>query len=234
MKKTIILLTITLLTSFLVKANINAQTDQASPTPDEKIQGIRDQVEEKVQEKVENIVTEDEKKSWAGTIASTNDSNFELTTGRQTRTVTLDDEVKIINQNRQEITFQDLEIDQYVLAMGYEKIDASLSARRIVITDPYEAYDKISIHGVIVNKANGDKIILVQNQEKEYELIFDSDTEIKQKTESDIEEIDYEDLTTDQEVIAVIEPANGETNSFNAIEILVTTIQESPTPTEEE
>jgi hypothetical protein len=234
MKKIFALLSITLLSSLLLKVNIRAQTSPTDPADREKIEGVREQVEKKVNEKLESIVTEDEKKSWNGIISSKNETNFELTTGQQSRTVSLNEEVEIIDENRQEISFEDLEQDQYVLAMGYEKIDGTLNARRIVVTEQYTPREKTSVHGTIVNKANGEKIVLVQNQEKEYELIFDNDTDINQKTESDIEEIDYEDLATDHEVIAVIEPADGETNSFNAVEVLVTTIKESPTPTEEE
>lgn len=234
MKKIIVLLTLTLLSSLLVKVNIKAQTSPTDSADREKIEGVREEVEQKVKEKLENIVTEDQKKSWNGTISSKNKTNFELTSGQQTRTVSLNEEVKIINQDRQEITFEDMETDQYVLAMGYEKIDGTLNARRIVVTQAYEPREKISVHGKIVNKANGEKIILVQNQEKEYELILDNNTEINQKTEEDTEEIDYEDLATDHDIVAVIEPANGETNSYNTIEILITTIKESPTPTEAE
>lgn len=233
MKKIIVLLTTIIVSAFLIRVNINAQS-KTTPTPDPtKTEQVRGKVEELVREKLENVVTEDQKKGWTGTISSLNETNFELTSGEQTRTVSLNEEVKIINQDRQEITFQDLEKDQYVLAMGYEKIDGTLNARRIVVTNPYEPREGISIHGTIVNKANGEKIVLVQNQEKEYELILDSDTEINQKKDSEIEEIEYEDLTTDLEIIAIIEPANGETNSFKASEILVTT-KESPTPTEAE
>ncbi len=221
------------MSSFLISLKIKAQTSP-SPTPNEKIQGVRDKVQEKVQEKIESIVTEDQKKGWAGTITSVNNTNFEISQGEQSRTVTLNEEIKIINQNREEISFEDLEEEQYVLAMGYEKIDNTLNARRIVVSEAYQPRKKTSVHGKIVNKANGEEIILIQNSEQEYELIFDSDTEINQRTESDIEEIDYQNLTTDQEIIAVIEPADGETNSFNAIEILVITPRESPSPTEAE
>lgn len=236
MKKVLFLITIIILSSFLIK--IKAQTTPTttlSPTSSEKIQGIRDKVEEKVQEEISKMITENQKKSWTGTISSINKTSFTLKSDSKERTIGLSEEVKIINQKRQEITFQDLKQDQYILAMGYEKIDNTLSAGRIVVTDPYQENNKESIHGTIVNKANGEKIILVQNSNQEYELILDNNTGLNQKTSKDeIQDIEYEDLNTDQKVIAVIKPANGETNSYNALEILVTTIKQSPSPTEAE
>ncbi len=230
MKKIIILSTIILFSSFVIKLQIRAQTEP-SPTPDEKVQGIRDKVQEQVQEQLENIITDDQKRSWNGTVSSLTETEFEIDSSNQTRTITINEDTKIINQAREAVSFQELEEDQYILAMGYERVDESLNAKRIVITEPYQPRKKISVHGTVVNKASNEKIILIQNQEQEYELILDSNTEINQKTDSDTEKLEYEDLPTDQEVIAVIEPADGETASYTAIEILALTLTESPTPT---
>lgn len=236
MKKILSSLTIIILSSCVINATTLAQTSfSPTPTNTEQQQGIRDKVKELVDKKVNNIVTEDQKKGWAGTITSINKSSLEISQGEQNRTVVLNEEIKIINQNREETTFESLEEEQYVLAMGYEKTDGTLNARRLVVTNAYQPREKTSVHGKIVNKANDEEIILIQNSEQEYELIFDSKTVINEKIDSEIEDIKYTDLALEQEIIAIIEPADGETNSYNAIKILVTTIKESsPAPTESE
>lgn len=229
-KKLFLIIISTTTLAFFVPLNLKAQT----PSPEvagEKIDEIRKQVEESVKTKLDEIINKQERRGWVGKISEVNAIGFQIETNGEVRSVTLNDQAVIINQNRQTITLENLETGQRVIAMGEAQIDGSLDAKRVVITGEQEADNRQPIFGEIAETAAQDQIILVKNKDQSYELIFDENSLLKQRFNSEIEEINYRDLTSNQKIVAVISPLEGNTATYRVNELLVITLPEStPAP----
>lgn len=213
---------------FFLPISLKAEETELSPTPAEEIdpdsvKGVREEVEKRVREKIDEIITKQEKRGWIGEITETSAIGFKIQVGEETRTVTINDEAAVINENRQSISFEDLEAGDWVIAMGYTQIDGSLDARRVVITSEKEPIEKISVFGTITEKAGQDEILLVRNNEESYELIFDNDSVINLRQDDQTEEIEYDDLAVDQKLVAVISPTAGSTATYQVEKMLVLT-----------
>jgi hypothetical protein len=233
MKKIFIIIVLGLFFVSPLSLTSNAQenaTDTAETEMNfEDVKGIREEVEKKVRDKIDEIVSKQEKRGWIGTITEITSTGFVIETDQETRTVTLNDEATIINRNRQQITFGDLEESQRVIAMGYLQIDNTLDARRVVIVEQKDKIQKMSIFGTITEKADQDQIMLVKNSEESYELVFGEDATIEIRQDNTTEEADYEDLSTEQKIIAVIVPIDGSTATYQ-VENLLAVSSPEPTP----
>ncbi len=220
--------------AFSLPFNLNAQT----PTPavaGEKIEDIRKQIEESVKTKLDEIINKQERRGWVGKITQVNTIGFEIETNGEDRSVTLNDQAVIINQNRQTISLENLEIGQRVIAMGEVQIDGSLDAKRVVITNEKEDDNRQPIFGEISETAAQDEIILVKNTDQSYELIFNEKSTLKQRLNGEIEEIEYQDLVPEQKIAAVISPTDGNTATYQVDELLVITpLEPTPTPSSDQ
>ena len=234
MNKKILLVTLflTLLALFIpYKLKAQESTSTASPTTDpDTIKGVREEIEKKVRDKLEEIVNKQTKVGWIGKITQVSETGFKIEVDGESRTATFNEDAVIIDTDRQQITFDDLEEGQRVIAMGYSQIDGTLDARRIVFTSEKEPRNRQAIFGTITEKANQDEIMLVRNGQESYELILDNNSTIEMKSDDKITEIEYEDLTLDQKIAAVISPTDGNTETYQVEEMLVIS---GPTKSEE-
>lgn len=231
-KKLFLTIILGITVGFLIPLKLKAQetTPTASPTLDPKTKGVRDAVKEKIEEKLGEILSKQKKRGWIGIITDVSATGFKMKVNEETRTATLSDQATIINKNRQQIKFKDLAVDQRIIAMGYVQIDETLDARRIVLIGEREPRKTESIFGTIKEKAEQEKIVLVKNGEESYELIFDKNSVLEQRQDSETEEIDYEGLTVDQKLVAIISPTSGSTATYEVENLLIIS---SPEPTEE-
>lgn len=217
--------------ALFVPLHLKAQEAETSPTVDpEDVKGIREEVEKKARDLLEDIVNKKEKRGWIGTITELSATGFKMQSNEETRTSTISDQATIINQNREQINFDELTTNQRVIAMGYVQVDGTLDARRIVVIEEHEPREAKAIFGTITEKAAQDEIMLVKNSEESYELIFDQDSILEQRLDGETEEIEYDDLVAEQKVVAVISPTNGNTATYQVEKLLAIT---SPEPTEE-
>jgi len=236
MKRKIFLITI-LIALFFAPLIIAQETGEESTISGEKIEDIRKEIQKKVEEKLSQITDNVKKRAWIGEIEEKTETNLKLKSrDGETRTVTISDEVKVINNKRKEIKFEDLKTGQRIIAMGYLQVDTSLEAKRIVIIPETKERERRVVFGTINNKSEEDEIISITSnnngeENKEYEIILTTKTVLKEKTENKIKEINkfvsskinYQDLKTDQRVIAVLIPTSGNGSTFNAKLIFVLT-----------
>ncbi len=233
-KKFFLIISLTAASIFFLPFRSQAQeTSTTSPTPtvDPKTKGVRDAVKDKIEEKIGEILNKEEKRGWIGTITETSATGFKINVNEDIRTTVLNDEAVIINQNRQKIDFQDLETNQRAIVMGYVQVDGSLDARRIVLVGEKEPRERQSFFGTITEKAAQDEIILIKNGEESYELIFDQNSTMKKRQDSETGEIEYQDLATNQKIVVITSPTNGNTATYKVEELLVIS---SPEAAEEE
>jgi len=199
----------------------------------EEIEKLREEIQKQVQEKLDSIIDQEEKKGWAGEITKKGETGFEINFKDETKTITLGSEITIIGDGRDEITFQQLNIGDYVLIMGYLQIDGVLEARRIIVTEETKTISTKAIFGTINDKSAESNVLLVSDKDgKEYELIVKNTTTLRQKLGDEKEKIKYDDIEAGQKLVAIISPSESNGSTFNAVEIITLPSPEKETPEE--
>ncbi|MBU2592108.1 MAG: hypothetical protein ABH867_03390 [Patescibacteria group bacterium] len=225
-----IIIAIAAFSAKLPTALASEQDPTDSAITQEKQEEIIEEVQKKVKEKLDAILVSRNKKGWIGVVGEKGELSFEIESNGQNRTVTIASDVVIIDQNRKTIDFENLKSGERVVAMGYEQVDGTLEAKRIVsVPEPEERKTEV-FFGLITDKSEESEIISIGGAEgKEYELILTAKTIVQRKADLKNTKLKYEDIKPDQKIIAVATPARSNGSTFNVSRILII----SKTPTEE-
>lgn len=196
---------------WLLVTKIVAQSP--TPTPDEKVEEIREAVRERVQE-----TRADQKKAFVGEISEITDSTLALETHLGENQVRAGEETIIIGLEKDEIDFEDLEIGSFAIAMGYIEETGILDARRIVIDQKPKVAARLIAFGEVTDKSSEEKILTVKHPQKGtvYMVEVTEKTEITTKVEGEIETIKYEEINVGDFLAAVGTPAEENENSLTA------------------
>ena len=176
-----------------------------SPTPDEKVKEIRDAVKEKVREKLEET-QEGQKKAFVGEIAEVSNSTLTLETRSGEQQVEVDEEAIIIGKNRSEIDFEDLEIGNYVIAMGYLDENEVLQTKRVAVTEKLKVLTQQVAAGKVTDISADENIITVKNEKKGviYTVEATTKTTITQKTnDGEAEKIKFSEIEENDWLVAI-------------------------------
>ena len=206
-----------------------AQTESAeqklTPTVDPEIK-------QKVEQRIQDVLTakDDQKRAFIGEITEIN-SIIEIETSQGTKQVKIDEEeTAIIGLKRENLEADDLEIDQYVIAMGYLGNGDVLEAKRIVITTKPEASSYAVVFGQVTDKSSdGENILTLKHlkQDKTYDVEVTKKTTITKRIDGEIEEIKFDEVETKDLLIVIGEKEDG--NGFiTAKTIRVVSAQNSP------
>jgi len=188
----------------------------------EKQEEIIEEVQKKIKEKLDAILVSRNKKGWVGAITEKGELSFEIENSGQKRTVIFASDVVIVDQNRKIVDFEGLEAGDRVIAMGYEQVDGTLEAKRVVsVPEPEKRKTKI-VFGTITDKSEENEIISVSGaEEKGYELVLNAKTVIREKANLKNTKLKYEDIKPDQKIIAIATPAKSNGSTFDANRILI-------------
>jgi len=185
----------------------------------EKVQGIREAVSQKVQEKIEEV-KKGPKKAFVGNIVKIKDGLLTLDSSGGEKQVTTDDETIFIDLSRKKIEIEDLKIDDHIIAMGYfDSSNNLLYGRRIVIAKkPKPIVLKVVFGQITDQTAENEKIIMVKNPkiEKIYEVEATSKTKINQKIKDKIEDLKFEKVAIGNWVVAIGTPGEKENGFLSA------------------
>lgn len=184
-----------------------------SPTPTEassnldEIQKIRKAVQEKVQEKLKEIVNIEKKRGWMGTISSIDNSVIYISQNSQNRTINTDEETTLIDINKKKIDVTKLKEGQSILALGYEDSTGALTAKRVLVNDPdYLPIKKIITIGKIVDRSTASDVAVLipsQNKNVQYQLNITTKTVI---TDLSGDKLKSKDVTTGKKAIVILTP----------------------------
>ena len=133
MKKTLITIIVFsfLISHFSLLALAQESTDSADVSEEEIKENISDRLKKVAGSKDEN--TTQIKQGWAGSIEDiTQNNSLSVKTNGETKMAQVDPDAKIINDDKKTIKFENLEIGQYILAMGYLQDNQVLDTKRIV------------------------------------------------------------------------------------------------------
>lgn len=233
MKTKIISLLIISLFVFSSASEILAQ----SPTPDEKVKEIREAVKEKVREEIQQT-QKGQKKAFVGEITEISNSTLVLEAQSGEQQAEVDDEATILNIKKNKIEFEDLEIGNYVIAMGYLGGNEVLQAKRVVVTKEPKTPTRQVVVGRATDISDDEKIITVKNEKSGviYMIEATSKTTITQKLEEDeVEEVKFGQIEKGDWLVTIGTPTEDEEKIITAklIHLVLGKDKPKPTPTAE-
>lgn len=196
------------------------QATKSASTTDEKIQGIRDEVRKAVEEKLQDVLDQDIKKGWVGTIKNKDVTSLiiEDDQGNQ-KEVLYDSETVIVSENRKSLTIDDLAVGKNILAMGYLQSSKIMEGKRIVFIEQQEQSLVFSAIGIISDKSIETKLVAItppKDKDQVIELEINDYSTILSK---DGQDIDYDDLEIGQKIVVVFKQSESK-NSVKAMRIV--------------
>lgn len=217
-KVSIFLITLISSFSFLVSV-INAQTP--SPVSDSDIQQLREVIQQKVQQKLQEISTDEvvnPKKAYLGTITKIENKNLSLDSKSQKYELVISDDATFINQKQNKITINDLKEGQDVLVLTLAK-DEIIFVKRIIIVDPTKLQNNKNVAlGKIADISTTTSVFVlipINNNNRQLQLKTDTKTEIVTK---DNKILKFTDIKKGQKVVCIY--TNGQNSTYPALKII--------------
>lgn len=228
------LFTLTLISSFsFLVSSVNAQTPTS--TTGEDIQKLREVIQQKVKEKLQDIgqikTVINPKKAYLGTITEINGNSLKIDSKTKIYEFTISDDASFVNLKQNKIKKTDLKIGQDVLVLSLSK-DTITFAKKIIVVDPSKLQNNKNVSlGKIADISTTTSILVLiptNNKNRELQIKVDSKTEIITK---DNKTIKFSDLKKGQKIVCIY--TNGQNSTYPAIKIisLETQSNTSPTPT---
>lgn len=217
-----------------------------SPTPQE--EEISPDIKEKVQERIEAIQESTNRKAaFFGTITDVSNSTLTIESEKGERKIKTDEETESLGTKGQAIELDDLEIEDFIIALGYLESDGYLLGKRISVLaeEPEPVEPKEAVYGEVADISKEEEVISLSSLKDDitYEIDVTSKTTIETKVGEKIKEIDFEEIEIGARLAAVGTKENGNgTISASVIYLVPSQAEEeitptpkaSPTPTEEE
>jgi hypothetical protein len=222
-----------------------AQT--STPTDEE----ISPEIKEKVQERIEAIEeSANRKAAYFGTITDVSNSTLTIESVRGERKIKTDEETIFLGDKGQAIKLDDLEIEDFIIALGYLESDSYLLGKRISVLaeEPEPVEPKEAVYGEVADISEEEEVISLSSLKDEttYEIDVISKTTIEKKVGEKTEEIKFEEIEIGDRLAAVGIKENGNGTISASVIYLIpagaeATVEEitpapkaSPTPVEEE
>lgn len=230
----LILMTIVLLSgSFVLAAKPTnnpsvtpTSAQNPSPTPkdegiqdevEEKIKEIRDQVKEKVREKIQEV-QQGAKRAYAGKITQISESVITISGNSGERSIETSTDTKIIGKNNKAIELKDLQVGQFIIAMGYVKDQNILDARRIVVVNqPKPPTIEVAV-GKVTDISAEEKLLTVRSEKKGlvYTIEVTNKTKITKKLDTKVTTAKFSDIKKDDRVVCIGTPTQNEEKIIEA------------------
>lgn len=207
---------IVLFASLLVSpllAQSDEATEEASPT-------ISEEIQEKVEDRLERVAEEqtEEKRAFVGEITDIN-TTLEIFTDEGEKYLQLEKEAEIIGLDKKPIEAENLEIGQFVIALGYTSDNETLKTLRLMVTEEPEPSALVVVFGKITDQSEeGEKILTLKHLKKDevYEIEVTTKTTMSQKIDDEIEKIDFEEIEPGDLIIAIGTPDEENENLITA------------------
>ncbi len=202
--------------SFFV-SSISAQ----SPTPESDIQKLREVIQQKVQQKLQEIGSEEKinpKKAYLGTITKLEKNNLSLDSNGQKYEFVISEDATFVNLKQMKIKITDLKEGQNVLVLTLAK-DKIVYAKKILIVDPTKLKNKKNIAiGKIADISTTTSVFVlipINNNSRELQMKQDSKTEIVTK---DNKSLKFTDIKKGQKIVCIY--TNNDNSTYPVLKII--------------
>lgn len=150
------------------------------------------------------------KRAWVGQIVGVAAGTLSIKVRQETKQVRITEATTIVDENRATIEADDLEIDTFVIVMGYLMEGHVLDARRIVESEE-PTPNRLQAYLVTLTNMKADTLTVKNNADEEsWELALLTSTAITQSVDGEITDIERTDLQVDDQLVIIAEE-NSET-----------------------
>lgn len=201
--------------AFLSPFPIHGQEPSATPSISDET--IKENIRERLEEAVKGTETEGKssnattaKRAWAGSLTDITNHTLTLTVKSESKQAEVSDDTVIVDENRQTIDIDNLEIGTFVVAMGYLTPEGVLDARRVVESAPPSPLT-LAAYFVTIESIDDDTLTVKNiSDDQTWELELDDAILITQSVDGENAEIKLADLKETDRII-VIGSQNTET-----------------------
>ncbi len=205
----------------LLPTPVLGQTPTTSPSTSDEIQKLREVIQQKVKEKLQELTlgqTPNPKKAYLGTITEITDSSIKIDSKTKIYEFTLSDDANYVNLKLNKIKKTDLKVGQDVLILSLAK-DTSVYAKKIIIVDPIKLQNNKNVTlGKIADISSTTSILVLiptNNKNRELQIKVDSKTEIVTKNNKSIK---FSELKKGQKIICIYNSSQNST--YPALKII--------------
>lgn len=206
-----------LLSFFFSFFSVNAQT----PSPESDIQKLREVIQQKVQQKLQEISGEEvvnPRKAYLGTITKLENKNLSLDSKGQKYEFIISEDATFISLKQNKIKITDLKEGQNVLVLSLAK-DEIVFAKRIIIVDPIKLENNKNVTiGKIADISTTTSVFVlipINNNNRELQIKIDSKTEIVTKGDKSLK---LTDLKKGQKIVCIY--TSGQNSTYPALKII--------------
>lgn len=188
----------------ILAAPVIAQTPtpEEEATPPGRVQEIREQAKEKVMA----LRATAKKRAYWGNLTEVSNSTLILENPRGERRVKTDEDAKFF-LGKAEIAFEDLEIDNFIIAMGYVDENGTLQAKRIISLKkpPKPAVKRHAVYGKVSDISGDEKILALTHPKKDitYEVQVTGSTRITKRVEGKMKKVNFSAIEIGDRVVAI-------------------------------
>lgn len=222
--------------------SLPVQTFGQTPTPDETNTASESasEIRKKAQEKILSLKEASNRRAFWGELKEINNSTLLLENPKGERRIKTDEETEFFS-GKTEIKSTDLEIGNFIIALGYLDENNTLSAKRIISvkTAPKPAIKRYVAYGIVSDISEDEEILAINHNKKDvtYEVAVNDKTVITKKVAGKIKKIAFVDIEDQDRLVAIGTKKGGEeTITAKLIHIIPSQDKEAqePTPTPEE
>lgn len=206
-----ITLIITLLYCYLATlALTSAQTptvkSNLTPTPTSSV--TQEDIKEKVQARIEEINDKAKKRAFWGTLKEINGTTLIISGPRGDKRIKTDETTVFVDSAKKTIKISDLEIGNFLIAMGFWKENGTLEGKRIIVlkTAPKPAIKRNAISGKVNEIIKDEKILSLttgKDNQNTLEVQFNSKTVITKKVDGKIKKVTFDAISVGDRIVIV-------------------------------
>lgn len=192
-------------------------TSTASATPASNGKSIRDNLRERVEEKLNKL--SNKPRAFVGKITQISNSSLILQTKENTKQVKISEDTTIIQvsaKGQKTINESDLAVGEYVVAMGIIENKDTLSATRILTMTENPLRARQPVYGVVQSTDKGTFTVKHPKKDETWTVKTSSSTRVTVKADGKIEKTSVDAVAVEDRIIAVGEPVKNTTNTITA------------------
>jgi hypothetical protein len=204
-----------------------------TPTAVSDIQRIREAVQEKVKEKLQEITSSNStiKRAVIGSAVDISATTISIEYQNSFRTISINSDTLYIDAKRNKTSYDKIKNGQGLLCLGYLHQDNTFEAKRIVFTDikTVDTGDRI-VTGKIVDLSQSSPLLVIippKNKEQQYQIKFTDKTIVVDRNNKTL---DVKSLKNGLDTVAIISPDPKSTKSYIAQKFIIIKPLPSSTP----
>jgi hypothetical protein len=209
-----------------------AQTPTDTPTPT-----ASQEIKEKVQERIDQIKENAQKKAFWGTLKAINDTTLVIEGPRGEKRIKTDDTTIFVNASKKTLKITDLEIGNFIIAMGFWTENGTLQGKRLSVltTSPKPTPVRIAFMGKVTDIVGDQNILSITQTKKDgltYEVSVTSKTMLTKNVNGSIKKVLFSAIATNDRVVVIgIKEKDNNAVTAKIIQVISSDSSSKPTPT---